>query len=82
MLCACMHVLDGIYHACCTVQVGWDESKLDMEDLRMKVIFAKSMKNVYIARKASKEAARVETAVDGKLWEPAQPPLVVSQTLH
>ncbi|BDA50208.1 hypothetical protein COCOBI_15-3370 [Coccomyxa sp. Obi] len=57
-------------------KVGWDESKLDQEELRRKNIIAKMMDSHAVQKKAALEVAHIVAALDGEKHMPPDPPLV------
>lgn len=62
-------------------QVGWDESKLDQEELHRKNIIAKMMDSHAVQKKAALKAAHIVAALDGEKHMPPNPPLVVRAPL-
>ena len=61
----------------CSTKVGWDESKLDQENLHRKNTIAKVMDSHTVQKKAALEAAHIVAALDGRKHTPPDPPLVV-----
>lgn len=58
-------------------QVGWDESALDMEDLRLKSIYDKAMSTHAVNKKAAEAARDIVAALEGRKVQPPQPSLQV-----
>jgi hypothetical protein len=61
----------------CCAQVGWDESKLDKEDLRLKTVYSQAMSTHNVFKKAALDAAQIVAALEGRKYRKPGPPLQV-----